>query len=100
MNLPSRTETVVVGAGHSGLIMSALLGQAGRDHVVLERRVTLGGGWQDRWDSFRLVTPNWSVSFPGFGFDGIDPDGFMPRAEVAGRVARYAEVIDAPVVLE
>ena len=28
---------------------------------------------------------------PGFAYDGSDPDGFMPRDEIAGRVARYAE---------
>ena len=44
--------------------MSWHLQRAGREHVVLERRSTLGGGWQDRWHGFRLVTPNWSASFP------------------------------------
>jgi putative flavoprotein involved in K+ transport len=37
---------------------------------------------------------------PGFPYDGDDPDGFMPRDEIAARVARYADVIDAPVRLE
>ena len=31
-------ETVVIGAGQAGLIMSWHLGQAGREHVVLDRR--------------------------------------------------------------
>jgi putative flavoprotein involved in K+ transport len=98
--LPNRTGTVVVGAGQSGLTMSSLLTKAGREHVLLERRSSLGGGWQDRWDAFRLVTPNWSASFPGFAYDGADPDGFMPRDEIAGRVTMYAERIAAPVVLD
>ena len=55
--LPGSIETVVVGAGQAGLIMSWHLGRAGREHVVLDRRETLGGGWQDRWDAFRLVSP-------------------------------------------
>src|SRR4051812_5505952 len=38
-------ETVVVGAGQAGLIMSHLLQKAGREHIVLERRTVLGGGW-------------------------------------------------------
>jgi putative flavoprotein involved in K+ transport len=80
--------------------MSWHLTQAGREHVVLDARRTLGGGWQDRWDEFCLVTPNWTSSLPGFPYDGTDPDGFMPRDEIAGRVARYAEVIGAPVRLE
>lgn len=100
MSLPTTIETVVVGAGHAGLIMSRFLREAGRDHIVLERRTTLGGGWQDRWDGFGLVTPNWTASFPGQSYDGPDPDGFMPRDEIIGRVAGYAARIGAPVALE
>ena len=95
-----RVETLVVGAGHAGLTVSALLGAAGRDHLVVDRRARLGGGWQDRWDAFRLVSPNWTASFVGFAYDGTDPDGFMPRDEIAARVAAYAGAIQAPVKLE
>jgi putative flavoprotein involved in K+ transport len=99
-SLPGRVDTAVIGAGQAGLTMSWHLRQAGRDHVVLERRATLGGGWQDRWDAFRLVSPNWWASFPGAPYDGDDPDGYMPRDEIVGRVARYAATIGAPVILE
>jgi putative flavoprotein involved in K+ transport len=100
MSVPSSVDTVVVGAGQAGLAISHLLGQAGRDHVVLERRATLGGGWQDRWDNFRLVTPNWTASLPGYPFDGPDPDAFMGRDEIVARVAQYAELVHAPVQVE
>ena len=100
MSLPSRIDTVVIGAGQAGLTMSWFLREASVDHVVLERRAGLGGGWLDRWDAFRLVSPNWSASFPGWSYDGSEPDGFMPRIEIAGRVAAYAARIDAPVSLE
>ncbi len=92
-------ETVVIGAGQAGLLMSWHLRQAGREHVVLERRATLGGGWQDRWDAFRLVGPNWTVSLPGLDYGGDDPDGFMPRDELVDHFRRYATVIAAPVEL-
>jgi putative flavoprotein involved in K+ transport len=98
--LPGSVQSVVVGAGHAGLIVSRLLRQAGREHVVLDRRATLGGGWQDRWDAFQLVTPNFLTELPGFPYDGGDPDGFMTRDEIAGRVAAYARVIDAPIALD
>jgi putative flavoprotein involved in K+ transport len=98
MALPSRTETVIVGAGHNGLAMSRLLTLAGMDHVVIERRETLGGGWQDRWDDFQLVSPNWSLSLPGQPYAGSDPDGFMRRDEVVATMRRYAETVKAPVV--
>ena len=89
-------DVLIVGAGHAGLAMSFFLTQAGRDHVVVERRETLGGGRQDRWDEFTLVTPNWTASFPGWAYDGTDPDGFMGRDEIAARVARYARSSGRP----
>lgn len=49
------------------------------------------------WDSFCLVTPNWSVQLPGQGYDGKDPDGFMPRDEVVAYLKRYAAGFEAPV---
>ena len=97
--LPRAVDVLVVGAGHAGVAMSSFLTDAGREHVVVERRESLGGGWHDRWDQFTLVTPNWTSSFPGWVYDGTDPDGFMSRDEIAARVARYADVVRAPVVL-
>ncbi len=93
---PTSVETVVIGAGQSGLIASWHLSQAGREHVVLERRETLGGGWQDRWDAFCLVTPSEIIGLPGFPFDG-DPGGFLTRREIVERMAAYAQIIGAPV---
>ncbi len=92
-------DTAIVGAGQAGLVMSALLREAGREHVLLERRSSLGGAWQDRWDAFRLVSPNWTVSVPGGSYEGDDPDGFMPRDELIEHWRRYARRIDAPVEL-
>lgn len=102
MSAASGTRSVdvaVVGAGQAGLIMSWHLSQAGREHVILERRPTLGGGWQDRWDAFQLVTPNWITSVPGFDYDGDDPAGFMPRDAIVDHFRRYAAAISAPVEL-
>ena len=95
--LPGSIDTVVIGAGQAGLLMSWHLQRAGRLHVVLDRRETLGGGWQDRWDGFRLVGPNWTTELPGYPYDGGDPDGFMARDAVAARMRRYATEIGAPV---
>src|SRR5262245_17789958 len=98
-SLPQAVDVLVVGAGHAGLAMSSLLTHEGREHLVVDGRDTLGGGWQDRWDEFTLVTPNWTASFPGWEYDGADPDGFMGRDEIAARVARFAQVVGAPVAL-
>jgi putative flavoprotein involved in K+ transport len=93
-------DTVVVGAGQAGLIVSGLLRGAGREHTLLERRSSLGGGWQDRWDAFRLVSPNWTTSTAGFAYRGADPDGFMPRDEIVAHFRALAVAISAPVELD
>ncbi len=95
--LPASVDTLVVGAGQAGLAMSWWLTPSGREHLVLEARDRLGGSWLKRWDSFCLVTPNWSVRLPGFAYDGPDPDGFMPRDDLVGYMDRYGRSFDAPV---
>jgi putative flavoprotein involved in K+ transport len=92
-------DIAVVGGGQAGLVVSRLLREAGRESVVLERRMTVGGGWQDRWEAFRLVSPNWTVSVPGLDYEGPEPDGFMPRDELIAHWRRYAETIRAPLEL-
>lgn len=93
-------ETVVVGAGQAGLAMSWHLQAAGREHLLVDRRSTLGGGWLDRWDAFQLVSPNFFTSMPGYPYAGPDPDGFMPRDAVVARFRDYAATIAAPVQLD
>jgi putative flavoprotein involved in K+ transport len=63
---------------------------------VLERG-RVGQTWRGRWDSFCLVTPNWSVQLPGQPYDQDDPDGFMPRDEIVEYLERYAAGFGAPV---
>ena len=91
-----KTQAVVIGASQAGLAISHELTRIGMDHVVLERN-QIGNGWHQRWDSFCLVTPNWTAMLPGYPYDGDDPDGFMPRDEIVAYLQRYARSFDAPV---
>jgi putative flavoprotein involved in K+ transport len=93
-----RTTTVVLGAGQSGLAMSSCLSARSIDHVVLERNEIANSWRRDRWDSLRLLTPNWQCRLPGHAYDGDDPDGFMTAPEVADFLALYAKRIGAPVI--
>src|SRR5215218_2068798 len=94
----STVDTVVIGAGHAGLATSRLLTQAGRDHVVLERG-RIGERWRsERWDSLRLLTPNWMISLPGSRYGGPDPDGFAPGTSFVEMLEEYAGSFAAPVV--
>lgn len=88
---------VVIGAGQSGLAMSRCLADASIDHVVLERSEVANSWRTERWDSLRLLTPNWQCRLPGYAYGGDDPDGFMAMAEVVEFITGYAKAIAAPV---
>ncbi|MBP1704250.1 MAG: dependent oxidoreductase [Chloroflexi bacterium] len=87
-------ETIIIGGGQAGLATSYFLTQASREHLVLEQAVQAANAWRnDRWDSFSLLTPNWSFRLPGAEYDGPARDSFMPRHEIISRfegyIARY-----------
>ena len=91
-------ESVVIGAGHAGLAVSRCLTDRGVDHVVLERGRVAERWRSERWESLRLLTPNWQSRLPGFRYDGPDPDGYMTMAEVVAYFERYAASFRAPVL--
>src|SRR5437773_6640789 len=92
-----QTTTVVIGGGQSGLAASRCLTDRSIDHVVLERREVANAWRTERWDSLRLLTPNWQCRLPGKTYDGDDPDGFMTMPEVVAFLSGYARAIAAPV---
>jgi putative flavoprotein involved in K+ transport len=92
-----RITTVIIGAGQAGLAMSRCLAEHSIDHVVLERGEVANSWKTERWDSLRLLTPNWQSRLPGFGYEGDDPDGYRTMPETIAFIERYADVISAPV---
>ena len=93
-----RVDTVIVGGGQAGLATSYHLSQRGREHIVLEQAAQAGNAWRNgRWDSFTLVTPNWSFRLPGAEYRDSAPNGFMPRDEVVARFERYVQDYRLPV---
>src|SRR5436309_15497114 len=94
------TESVnvaIIGAGPAGLATSWYVKQANVDHVILEAGRVAETWRTRRWDSFCLVTPNWSVKLPGAEYAGPDPDGFMPLSELIDYFQGWADSFDAPV---
>jgi putative flavoprotein involved in K+ transport len=65
--------------------------------VVLERGEIANSWRRERWDSLRLLTPNWQCQLPGYRYEGPDPDGYMTMREVIEFISRYAEMSRAPV---
>lgn len=88
-------DTVIIGAGQAGLAMSRCLTDRGLSHVVLERG-RVAQAWRDRWDSLRLLTPNWQTRLPHFCYQGELPDGYMNRAEIVSFFESYRASFDAP----
>ena len=94
---PVQVSAVIIGAGHAGLAMSRRLSERSIDHVVLERGEVANSWRTERWDSLRLLTPNWQSQLPGMGYCGDDPDGYMTMSEVTEFITTYATTISAPV---
>lgn len=92
-----RIDTIVMGGGQAGLAMSRCLVDHGVEHVVLERG-RIGERWRsERWQSLRLLTPNWQSRLPGWHYTGDDPHGFMTKDELVGYLEGYARSFAAPV---
>jgi len=106
MPLPSRNpvagfvDVIVIGAGHAGLAMSWHLSALGIEHRVLERGEVANSWIHERWDSLRLLTPNWQSRLPGYVFGGGDRDGYMTMPEVIDFIKGYAAFSRAPVSLD
>jgi len=92
-----RVAAVVIGAGQTGLAVSRYLSERAIEHVLLERGEVANSWRKERWDSLRLLTPNWLNRLPGYGYQGDDPDGYMTMPEIVDYIATYADTIDAPV---
>ena len=91
-----QTDAIIIGAGQAGLAMSHCLSRSGIDHVVLERGRLAERWHSERWDSLRLLTPNWMSRLPGWSYQGADPDGFMTKQEFVAYLEQYASATSAP----
>ncbi len=83
------TDAIVIGAGQAGLAMSHCLAARGIAHLVLERGRVAERWRSERWDSLRLLTPNWMSRLPGWSYRGDDPEGFMTMPELIAHLEAY-----------
>jgi len=65
--------------------------------VILERGEVANSWRRERWDSLRLLTPNWQARLPGYRYEGADPHGYMSMGEVIDFISRYRVVSGSPV---
>lgn len=92
-----RINTLVIGGGRAGLAMSRCLSDRSVEHVVLERGRVAERWRTERWDSLRLLTPNWQTRLPGFRYDGPEPDGYMSMPQLVTFFERYATSFATPI---
>ncbi len=94
----TKTDVIVIGAGQAGLATSYYLTKAEIKHLILERG-SIANAWKnERWDSFCLVTPNWTINLPGALDDTVDPEGFMNKNEFVKILENWAKSFQAQVV--
>jgi putative flavoprotein involved in K+ transport len=90
-------DTVIVGAGQAGLGVSYFLKRNANKHILFERG-RIGESWlSQRWDSFKLNTPNFMNVLPGLHYDGSEPDGFCRPDELVLYFQRYVDHFSLPV---
>ena len=92
-----RVNTLVIGGGQAGLVMSHMLRQRGCDHLVLERSRVAERWRSERWDGLYFQFPNWSIRLPDFPFPHTARDGFAGSAEIVEFLDAYAGFISAPI---
>src|SRR5580658_7955624 len=92
-----KIETLIVGGGQAGLVMSHRLKQRGLSHLVLERHRIAERRRTERWDGLRFQFPNWSVRLPDFPFPHTDPDGFATTREIVDYICSYADFVAPPI---
>jgi putative flavoprotein involved in K+ transport len=92
-----RVETLVIGGGQAGLVMSHRLKQRGLSHLVLERSQIAERWRSERWDGLAFQFPNWSVRLPDFPFPHTDPDAFASTGEIIKFIDAYAAFVAPPI---
>ena len=64
---------------------------------MLERGEVANSWRRERWDSLRLLTPNWQSRLPGYAYSGANPHDFMTMPEVVQHISGFAAATSAPV---
>ncbi|CAN7445427.1 NAD(P)-binding domain-containing protein [Bradyrhizobium sp. LjRoot220] len=92
-----RIDTLVIGGGQAGLVMSYRLKQRGIAHLVLERGRIAERWRSERWDGLKFQFPNWSVQLPDFAFPHSDPDAFATSGEIVKFIDAFAKFVAPPI---
>lgn len=82
-------DTIIIGAGQSGLAVGYYLQRQEIDFVILEANPQVGGSWQHYWDNLQLFSTAKYSQLPGMNFPG-HPQHYPTRDEVIDYLQDYA----------
>lgn len=89
-------DTIVIGAGQTGLALGYHLARHGQNFVILDENRRVGDGWRRRYDSLRLYTPAKYDALPGGRFPA-KPFEFPTGTQVADYLEGYVAEHRLPV---
>jgi putative flavoprotein involved in K+ transport len=91
-------DIIVIGAGHAGLSISYYLKKFNLNHIVFNQG-RIGESWRNqRWDSFKLNTPNKVNLLPGQENIFSDAEGFSSVSDFVSFLESYSKTFQLPVV--
>jgi putative flavoprotein involved in K+ transport len=86
---PIRAEVLVVGAGQSGLAVSAMLRRRGIEPTIVSRD-PVGNQWRNRWDKLHLHTHRLFSGLPGLRIAGT-AEPWVAKERFAAYLQNYAD---------
>src|SRR5215472_8273485 len=90
-------ETLIVGGGQAGLVMSEQLSKRGLPHLILERHRIAERWRSERWDGLHANGPAWHDRLALMPIPGVDPDGFATPTQMVEYFVAFAQRIAAPI---
>jgi putative flavoprotein involved in K+ transport len=96
-NGAEKIETVIIGAGQTGLSLGYHLAKQDRPFVIVEAGERVGDVWRKRFDSLRLYSPARYDGLPGMAFPA-DQWHFPTKDEVGDYFEEYARRFELPVL--
>jgi cation diffusion facilitator CzcD-associated flavoprotein CzcO len=86
-------DVLIVGAGHSGQMLGARLGQLGVDTLIVDRLPRIGDVWRNRYHSLALHNPTAAADFPYLPFPPTFPR-YISKDRLANWLEFYADTMD------
>lgn len=89
-------EVLVVGAGHSGLMIGARLRAMGVQVLLVDGTPRVGDVWRNRYHTLQLHNEVYTIDFPYTAYPATWP-AYLPKDMYANWMEFYAQAMELPV---